>query len=126
MRRLISLTSLFVLALAGTAHAAPATKRLPRAWAAANHLAPKQGARDTDRDGLTNWCEYRAATNPRKRDSDHDGTLDALEDRDHDQLTNADELAAGTDPRKRDSDGDRLADGREDRDRDGLANADER
>ena len=126
MRRLLSLTFLLVLVLAPAAQAAPAAKRLPVAWAAANKLTRTQGARDTDRDGLINWGEYRAGTNPRKRDSDRDGITDALEDRDHDHLTNAEELAAGTDPRKRDSDRDRVPDGREDRDRDGLANRYER
>jgi len=126
MLRLALLTSLLALLLAPAAQAAPATKRLPRPWAAANKLSPAHAQRDADRDGLTNWGEYRAATNPRRRDSDRDGLADALEDRDRDRLVNADEVAAGTDPARRDSDRDRVADGREDRDRDGLGNADER
>jgi hypothetical protein len=109
-----------------SAQAAPAHKLVPPAWAKTHHIGTKQGALDRDKDGLTNWGEFRAGTNPRKRDSDRDGMSDALEDRDRDGIVNADEIAAGTDPRKRDSDGDRIPDGREDRDRDGLLNADER
>lgn len=124
MARAAFVFSLLLLILAPAAHAAP--KRLPAKWAKANKVAVKSGAKDTDRDGLSNWGEFRAGTNPRKRDSNRNGVIDALEDRDRDKLVNADEIAAGTDPRKRDSDGDKLSDAREDKDRDGLANADER
>ena len=61
--------------------------------------APSGRARPRQ-DGLTNWGEYRAGTNPRRRDSDRDGISDALEDRDRDRLVNAEEIAAGTDPRR--------------------------
>lgn len=117
---------LAVLSGAPAAQAAATHARVPQAWAKAHHVAAKQGARDSDKDGLSNWGEYRAGTNPRRADSDRDGVFDALEDRDRDGLVNADELAAGTDPRRRDSDRDGIADGREDRDRDGLRNGDER
>lgn len=119
------LTSLLLLFAVPAAEAAT-PKRLPVKWAKQHKLAVKSAAKDKDRDGLTNWGEYRAGTNPRKLDTDRDGVLDVLEDRDRDKLVNGDEIAAGTDPRKRDSDADKLVDGREDRDRDGLANADER
>ncbi|MDA0185483.1 hypothetical protein OJ997_34570 [Solirubrobacter phytolaccae] len=125
MVRAAYIASLLLLFVVPAAQAAP-PKRLPAQWAKANKLGLKSAAKDKDRDGLTNWGEYRAGTNPRKRDTDRDGVLDALEDRDRDKLANADEIAAGTDPRRRDSDGDKVLDGREDRDRDGLANADER
>src|ERR1700753_2321649 len=120
MVRLTLLASLLLsLLVPAAAHAAPPT-RLPATWAKAHKLGVKSAAKDKDRDGLTNWGEYRAGTNPRKRDTDRDGVVDALEDRGRDKLVNGDEIAAGTDPRKRDSDGDKLSDAREDRDRDGL------
>jgi hypothetical protein len=126
-RPLITLAcAIAVFVSVDTAQAAPSRNSLPAPWAKSHHLGAKQGARDGDKDGLSNWGEYRAGTNPRRRDSDRDGVSDALEDRDKDGLINADEVTAATDPRKRDSDGDRIADGREDRDRDGLRNADER
>ncbi|MBE2314494.1 hypothetical protein DVA67_000790 [Solirubrobacter sp. CPCC 204708] len=124
MARIALLTSLVFLLLAPAAQAG--AKRLPAKWAKANNVSVKAAAKDKDRDGLTNWGEFRAGTNPRKRDSDRDKLPDALEDRDRDKLVNADEVAAGTDPRKRDSDRDKRSDAREDRDRDGLANGDER
>jgi hypothetical protein len=127
MSRLVALvlTVAFALVPAAASAAAPAHSRLPRAWAAKHRLGVKAGARDTDRDGLINWGEYRAKTNPRRADSDRDHISDAAEDRDRDGLTNGDELIASTDPRRRDSDRDHISDGREDADRDGLANADE-
>src|SRR3954468_11904649 len=126
--RLLTTTTLActaALLVAVPASAAPAHKRVPQAWAKSHHVGAKQGARDTDKDGLSNWGEYRASTNPRRRDSDKDGLSDALENRDRDGLTNAEEVAAGTDPKRRDTDRDGVSDGREDRDRDGLRNADE-
>jgi Bacterial TSP3 repeat len=125
MSRLVALVLTLALVPAATAAAAPAHSRLPKAWAKKHRLGVKAGARDTDRDGLTNWGEYRAKTNPRRTDTDRDHVSDAAEDRDRDRLTNGDELIAGTDPRRRDSDRDHVSDGREDADRDGLPNADE-
>jgi hypothetical protein len=127
MSRLVALVLAlsFALVPAATAAAAPKHVRIPKAWAKKHRLAVKAGARDPDRDGLTNWGEYRAKTNPRRADTDRDHVGDAAEDRDRDRLTNGDELIAGTDPRRRDSDRDHVSDGREDTDRDGLRNADE-
>ena len=126
MRRYAALLLTLVFVLAPSARAAaPKHVRLPKAWAKKHRLGVKAGARDQDRDGLTNWGEYRAKTNPRRADTDRDHVGDAAEDRDRDGLTNADELIAGTDPRRRDTDRDHVSDGREDADRDGLPNAEE-
>jgi hypothetical protein len=82
----------------------------------------KSAVADGDRDGLTNWSEFRGHTDPRRADSDRDGTPDGSEDRDADGLDNASEQRAGTNPGTRDSDHDGRPDAREDADRDGLAN----
>jgi hypothetical protein len=114
-RLALALALAAMLVLAASAAAKP--QRLPKGWAKKNHVS--QPSRDNDRDGLSNWGEWRSATNPRKRDTDHDGVRDGAEDRDRDGLRNADEVALGTDPRKRDSDRDGLRDGDEEYDVDG-------
>ncbi len=101
-RLALALALAAMLILAASASARP--QRPPKGWAKKNHVS--QAARDTDGDGLSNWGEWRSGTNPRKRDSDHDGVRDGAEDRDRDGLRNADEVALGTDPRTPDSDRD--------------------
>lgn len=55
--------------------------RIPDRWERANHLSLKvnQAKRDQDRDGLRNRAEFLANDNPRKADSDDDGTPDGQE-----------------------------------------------
>jgi hypothetical protein len=108
-RLALTLALAAMLVLAASAAAKP--QRLPKGWAKKNHVS--QAARDGDGDGLSNWGEWRSGTNPRKRDSDHDGVRDGAEDRDRDGLRNADEVALGADPRKKDSDHDGVRDGSE-------------
>jgi hypothetical protein len=108
-RLALALALAATLVLAASAAAKP--QRLPKGWAKKNHVS--QAARDTDGDDLTNWGEWRSGTNPRKRDTDHDGVRDGAEDRDRDGLRNADEVALGADPRKQDSDHDGVRDGRD-------------
>jgi hypothetical protein len=128
---LLALASLIALALAGPATAkkkphkdgkgAKSAQTLPKKWAK-KHKA-KAAKADPDRDGLTNWGEFRSHTKPKRPDSDRDGVGDAAEDYDRDGLANGAELDARTDPGRKDSDRDGIKDGAEDADGDGLANA---
>src|SRR3954451_5597638 len=122
MSRLTRLSSTFALAVAAAAlTAGPALARthdhdrMPDKWEKRYHLNVKQddSRRDRDRDGLSNYGEYRAHTNPRKKDSDHDGRRDSREDFDRDHLRNAAEISTGFDPGDKDSDNDGTRDGRE-------------
>jgi hypothetical protein len=101
MARLVAVL-LFTLALAAPAQARDHDK-LPDRWERKHHLDTRKNdaKRDRDRDGLSNYREYRAHTNPRKKDSDRDGLRDGAERR------------FGFKPRDRDSDDDGIKDGRE-------------
>lgn len=98
------------LAFAGTAMAHKGRSWHPHPGSAYAHWAGDHGLKganakwnkDADRDGLKNWGEYQAATNPKDRDSDDDGTSDAFEDRDRDGLTNVVEYQLHTNPRHHD------------------------
>jgi hypothetical protein len=76
-------------------------------------LKTDDSRRDRDRDGLSNYGEYRAHTNPGKKDSDRDGRRDGREDYDRDRLRNSAEIRTGFDPGDSDSDNDGTKDGRE-------------
>ena len=97
---------------------------MPDRWERKHRLSlgANDAARDRDRDGLRNLTEYRAATNPRKPDSDRDGVTDGREDRDRDRVRNASEDREATSPARADTDRDGVRDGAEDADRDGLDN----
>ncbi len=120
MSRLSHLSATFALVVSAAAlTASPAVARdhdrMPDKWEKRHHLNVKvdDSRRDRDRDGLTNYGEYRAKTNPRKKDSDRDGRRDSREDYDRDKLRNAAEIRTGFDPRDKDSDDDGVKDGRE-------------
>jgi hypothetical protein len=100
---------------------------IPDKWETKYHMSLKknQAKGDFDKDGLRNVDEFRGKTNPRKADTDSDGTKDGQEDPDSDRLLNVQERACKTHPLKADSDKDGVSDGDEDADCDGLGNYDE-
>jgi hypothetical protein len=110
MARLHHVLATLALLVAATALcAAPALARkrdhdkLPDRWERKFHLDTKKNdaKRDRDRDGLSNYREYRSHTNPRRKDTDRDGLKDGAERR------------FGFKPRDRDSDDDGTRDGKE-------------
>lgn len=79
--------------------------RLPDRWEKVHHLSLRvdQRLKDQDHDGLVNLAEYADHTNPRRADSDRDGTPDGTEDHDGDGQSNlaeqpAQQEAAGVGP----------------------------
>lgn len=106
------------LSAAGTAQAAPRDSDhdgMPNSFEKRYHLKVhgSDAAKDKDKDGLGNLSEYQAGTNPRKTDSDRDGTPDAREDCDEDGVENEAEEHTGSNPGERDSDDDGVDDGDE-------------
>lgn len=125
-------TVALVVLLAGAAPAfAKAADRnhdkIPDKWERKYHLSTRRNVakQDPDKDGLSNLNEYLAGTNPKKKDSNHNGVRDGLEDRDKDGLVNLAEVAAHTKIRVADSDGNGVIDALEDPDQDALDNAEE-
>jgi len=112
----LALAALLVLALPATALARDRDRDgIPDRWEKRYKLSTTRYSAnaDPDRDRVDNWNEWREGTNPRARDSDHDGRPDGREDRDHDGLSNAAEDATGNDPRDPDTDDDGVRDGKE-------------
>jgi hypothetical protein len=107
LHRVLATLALLVAATALCATPALARKRdhdkLPDRWERKFHLNTNRNDanRDRDRDGLSNYREYRSHTNPRKKDTDRDGLKDGAERR------------FGFKPRDRDSDDDGIRDGKE-------------
>jgi hypothetical protein len=107
LHRVLATLALMVAAAALCAAPALARKhdhdKLPDHWERKFHLSTKKNdaKRDRDRDGLSNYREYRSHTNPRKKDTDRDGLKDGAERR------------FGFKPRDRDSDDDGTRDGKE-------------
>jgi len=85
---------------------------LPDAWEIANFggVGVTDGSGDYDGDGLSDYYEYLAGTNPKLIDTDGDGIQDDDEDPDSDSLPNSEEEDAGTDPSDADTDDDTLSD----------------
>lgn len=122
---------LALLAIAGASGAASSRDAnrdgIPDSWEKAHGLSLKvnQAKRDPDTDGLNNWGEWRAKTDPKDPDTDNDNVGDAREDYDRDRLSNGGEISASTDPANADSNRNGTKDGDEDSDSDGLSNGDE-
>src|SRR3954468_24650088 len=120
LRPLVAVAVLALLALPAAAAAKSRDRnhdRIPDKWEKKHHLSTKKrgvAKKDNDHDGLRNLAEYRSRTNPRKADTDGDGTPDAGEDRDRDNVDNGNEAREHTNPCKRDSDHDGVRDGKED------------
>ena len=73
--------ALLAVATSGAAHGNSGDRnrdRIPDRWERAFHLSLKvnQAKRDQDHDGMRNRAEFLAGTNPRRADSDDDGTKD--------------------------------------------------
>jgi hypothetical protein len=120
VRRPAPLASALVALVALIAPATAAARdrdhdQLPDRWEQQHGLSVAQPSAngDPDRDGVDNRNEHREDTDPRSRDSDHDGRADGREDADHDGLSNAAEDNSGNDPIDPDSDDDGVRDGRE-------------
>jgi hypothetical protein len=92
--------------------------RLPDAWEVRyfGSLNVSQGLdnQDFDGDGLSDWYEYLAGTDPTKPDSNGDGILDVNEDMDGDGLTNGyEQNVSRTHPGQVDTDDDGVPDNAE-------------
>lgn len=125
----IALTALLAMLVCATPALAADRNhnKIPDSWEHRYKLSTKANLanRDSDKDGLTNYQEWRAGTNPKAKDTDKDHLSDANEDRDRDGLTNIGEVKSKTNLRVADTDKDGILDSREDPDRDRLRNAQE-
>jgi hypothetical protein len=132
MRIAFVATAGLIVLLAGTAPAFAHSgdrnhNKIPDKWEKKYHLSTtrNQAKQDPDRDGLNNYYEYLAGTNPKLKDTDRDHIWDGLEDKDRDGLVNLAEIKSRTDIRYKDTDKDGLIDSLEDPDEDLLNNAQE-
>src|SRR4051794_37413519 len=93
--RLLTLVASLALALLALPAVAGAADRdhdgMSDQWERAHHVGRANA--DVDRDHVDNRNEFREGTNPRVRDSNHNGRPDGREDRDRDGLNNAAEDA---------------------------------
>jgi len=108
--------ALMVVAFGGTAVAKDRNHdRIPDKWEKKFHLSLKadQSNKDQDRDKVDNMNEFREKTNPRVKDTNHNGRPDGKEDSDHDGLNNMGEDRTANLPDDRDTDNDGVEDGQE-------------
>jgi hypothetical protein len=108
--------ALMVVAFGGTAVAKDRNHdRIPDKWEKKFHLSLKadQSNKDQDRDKVDNLNEFQEGTNPRVKDSNHNGRADGREDADHDGLNNMGEDETANLPDDQDTDNDGVEDGEE-------------
>ena len=74
--------------------------RIPDRWEAKYDLSlhKNQAGRDQDKDGVKNLAEYKDGTDPRKADTDSDGTTDGTDPHpcDHDQTSDTGDTVTTT------------------------------
>jgi len=108
--------ALLVVAFGGTAVAKDRNHdRIPDRWEKKFHLSLKvnQANKDQDRDKVDNLNEFQERTNPRSKDSNHNGRPDGREDADHDGLNNMGEERTANLPNDPDTDNNGVEDGAE-------------
>jgi hypothetical protein len=108
--------ALMVVAFGGTAVAKDRNgDRIPDKWEKKFNLSLKvdQSNKDQDRDKVDNLNEFRERTNPRVKDTNHNGRPDGKEDSDHDGLNNMGEDQTANLPDDQDTDDNGVEDGEE-------------
>jgi hypothetical protein len=89
--------------------------QIPDKWEKKFNLSLKvnQANKDQDGDHVDNLNEFQEGTNPRVKDTNHNGRPDGLEDSDHDGLNNQSEDQTANLPDDQDTDNDGVMDGAE-------------
>ncbi|MGA8219608.1 MAG: hypothetical protein WB771_13680 [Solirubrobacterales bacterium] len=108
--------ALMVVAFGGTAVAKDRNRdHISDKWEKKFHLSLKvdQSNKDQDRDHVDNLNEFQERTNPRRKDTNHNGRPDGREDADHDGLNNMGEDRTANLPDDQDTDNDGVEDGAE-------------
>ncbi len=108
--------ALLVVAFGGTAVAKDRNHdQISDKWEKKFHLSLKvdQANKDQDKDHVDNLNEFQEGTNPRSKDSNHNGRPDGREDADHDGLNNMGEDQTANLPDDQDTDNDGIEDGAE-------------
>ncbi len=108
--------ALTVVAFGGTAAAKDRNHdHISDKWEKKFHLSLKadQANKDQDRDHVDNMNEFQERTNPRVKDTNHNGRPDGREDSDHDGLNNMREDQSANLPDDQDTDNDGVKDGEE-------------
>ena len=108
--------ALMVVAFGGTAVAKDRNHdQIPDKWEKKFDLSVKvdQSNKDQDRDHVDNMNEFQEGTNPRVKDTNHNGRPDGKEDSDHDGLNNMGEDQTANLPDDQDTDNDGIEDGAE-------------
>ena len=108
--------ALLVVAFGGTAVAKDRNHdHISDKWEKKFNLSLKvdQSNKDQDKDHVDNLNEFQEGTNPRSKDSNHNGRPDGKEDSDHDGLNNMGEDQTANLPDDQDTDNNGIEDGAE-------------